>query len=216
MSAKTSTEVIEHRFFQADEMRTLETDGKRIISGYAAVFDKLSQVIYNFREKIQKGAFSESISAGDVRALWSHNTDFVLGRTKSGTLKLREDEHGLFFDIELPDTQMGRDAHTSIKRGDVSGMSFGFKVIGEHWERGKEAQPHTRTLTKVELFEVSPTAFPAYEQTFVQARSLADLVKKVETDWALEDKATQEKRSSKIDDMKKVLRFLDLKIPLDS
>lgn len=175
----------EKRYFQIESVRASQSDsGNKMISGYAAVFEKFSQVIFNFKEKISKGAFVESILNGDIRALWSHNTDQVLGRTTSKTLRLREDDHGLFFELDLPDTQMGNDAYTLIKRGDVSGMSFGFTVEKESWEQGKDGQPHVRTLEKVNLFEVSPTAFPAYEATSVQARDLETLVKDVETKWA--------------------------------
>jgi HK97 family phage prohead protease len=152
----------------------LSEDGKRQISGYAAVFEKDSQDLGGFVERIAKGAFRESISGNDVRALWSHNSDLVLGRTGNRTLRLLEDDYGLKFELDLPDTTLGRDAFTSIERGDVTGMSFGFTVKREDqgWQRGEPGAPHLRTLMRVNLFEVSPTAFPAYTQTAVSTRDL--------------------------------------------
>jgi uncharacterized protein len=137
------------------------------IRGYAAVFNRMSQPLGNFVERIQPGAFADSI-AGDVRALWQHDTGRVLGRTKNGTLKLWEDERGLGFEVTPPDTADGRDALALIARGDVDQMSFGFSVPagGDAWEDG-EGMP-VRTLRKVNLIEVSPVTFPAYLDTSAQ------------------------------------------------
>ena len=168
------SKTIEKRAFQTTEIEVREDGEKRTIAGYAAKFNLLSEDLGFFREKIKPGAFASSIS-GDIRALWSHNTDLVLGRTRNNTLRLQEDSEGLFFELDLPDTQLGRDTFTTIKRGDVSGMSFGFMVRKDSWERGTNGAPDIRTLEDVELFEVSPTAFPAYPQTDVSARSLEEV-----------------------------------------
>lgn len=169
----------EIRHFTIEELRVDDAEGKRIISGYAAVFEKLSVNLGGFVERISKGAFGGSIKSNDVRALWSHNIDIPLGRTGNKTLVLSEDDTGLFFKLDLPDTQAGRDAFESIKRKDVTGMSFGFTVPpgGSVWERGKENGPHVRTLMKVDLIEVSPTAFPAYPDTKVSARDVEAALK---------------------------------------
>ena len=174
----------EFRFLQ----KTFEVraDGERKIGGYAAVFEQLSQPLWGFVEKIAKGAFASSLEQDDVRALWSHNTDLVLGRTGNGTLSLREDDHGLAFDLELPDTTLGRDTYESIKRGDVTGVSFGFEVLEDSWQRKEEGAPHIRTLNKVKLYEISPTAFPAYEQTAVAVRSGEAVLKEAQERWARE------------------------------
>lgn len=163
----------EIRYSYGSEIRAEQTeDGKKFIRGHAAVFEKDSVDFGGWVERIAKGAFAETIAKRDVRALWSHNLDLVLGRTSNRTLKVWEDEYGLAFELELPDTTLGRDAFTSISRGDVTGMSFGFDVAGkdQKWTRGEAGKPHIRTLLKVELYEVSPTAFPAYEATNVQTR----------------------------------------------
>jgi HK97 family phage prohead protease len=139
------------------------------IRGYAAVFNQLSQPIFGFRERILPGAFKKSLS-NDVRALVSHDPALILGRTKSGTLKLREDEHGLHTEIAPPNTSLGHDTVESIKRGDLDQMSFGFQVVTDEWKH--EDKQLIRELVEVELFDVSVVAFPAYTQTSVSVRSL--------------------------------------------
>jgi HK97 family phage prohead protease len=153
------------------ELRALSSDGQRKIGGYAAKFDALSVVLWGFREKIARGAFTASLG-NDVRALWNHDTAQVLGRTTNQTLRLAEDATGLLFEVDLPDTQMGRDAFTLIERGDISQMSFGFRMLpdGEDWEIDADGQ-YIRTLTKVDLLEVSPVTFPAYPDTEVGVRA---------------------------------------------
>lgn len=154
------------------EIRATDGDSGRVITGYAAMFNKMSQDLGGFRELILPGAFAESIEKNDVRALWSHNIDMPLGRTSNGSLKLEENTRGLKFTLNLPDTQIGRDAFTYISRGDVKGMSFGFNLLPDGYEwQYKEDNSIQLVLKRVHLLEVSPTAFPAYEQTEVWARS---------------------------------------------
>lgn len=158
----------EQRTVGLGDVEVRSDEGKApTIRGYAAVFNRMSQPLGNFVERIQPGAFEDSI-AGDVRALWQHDTGRVLGRTKNGTLKLWEDERGLGFEVTPPDTADGRDALALIARGDVDQMSFGFSVPagGDTWEDG-EGMP-VRTLHKVNLIEVSPVTFPAYLDTSAQ------------------------------------------------
>lgn len=140
------------------------------IRGYAAVFNQLSEPIFGmFRERVLPGAFKKSLTK-DVRALVNHDSSQIIGRTKSGTLSLKEDDHGLHVDIVPPDTNLGRDTAESIKRGDLDQMSFGFRTITDRWltENGEEV----RELVEVDLFDVSVVAFPAYPQTSVDVRSL--------------------------------------------
>lgn len=162
------------------EVRTTEEENSRQISGYAVKWEQLSQKLgwfYRFQEKFTKGAFTDSLQNDTQRALWNHNTDIVLGSTKNKTLTLEEDEVGLRFDINLPNSTWGNDVYESIKRGDVDGVSFGFSMQTEEWD---ESDPDNviRTVKKAKLFEVSPTPFPAYEgSTEVQARSMDDAYK---------------------------------------
>lgn len=161
---------MERRFFQT-EIRAEGQEGQAPqLNGYAAVFDQLSVVLYGmFRERIERGAFAGTLN-DDVRALWNHNPDYVLGRTKAGTLGLAEDSHGLRVQIDPPNTQVGRDAVESIRRGDVDQMSFMFDVLDDTWDKDEDGQV-IRTLRKVKLYEVSPVAFPAYPSTEISARA---------------------------------------------
>ncbi len=152
----------------APELRAAE-NGKTI-KGYAAVFNDVADIGGSFREVIAPGAFKETIG-GDIRALVDHDTGRVIGRSKSGTLRLSEDDHGLAVEIDLPDTSDGRDLAHLLERGDISGMSFGFRVTHDEWDETKDIP--TRTIRAVELFEVSAVAFPAYEGTELALRSLA-------------------------------------------
>lgn len=164
-------ERIERRYAPMDvRMADDGEDGPRLV-GYAAVFDSLSGDLGGFQERIQAGAFRDSLGA-DVRALWNHNADYPLGRTRAGTLRLAEDGHGLAIEIAPPDTQYARDFLEAIRRGDVDQMSFAFSVPdgGDAWERTPGGV--IRTLKRVKLFEVSPVIFPAYEATSIQARSM--------------------------------------------
>lgn len=140
----------------------------RRLQGIAAPFGKEAR-IGDFVETIRRGAFASSLKDGrDILAMVDHDATRVLARTKSGTLQLRERDDGLHFDIALPETTAARDVLALAERGDLGGMSFGFRVRngGESWQ-GKR-----RELTDVELVEVSViSAFPAYSQTSVSARA---------------------------------------------
>ena len=151
------------------EIRSEENE-PTFIRGYAAVFEKLSVPLFDFREKIQHGAFKESLEKNNVKALWNHNADFPLGSTNGKTLTLEEDDKGLRFELELPDNTWGRDAGIAIKRKDVDGVSFGFSVNKDEWDHSNSKES-IRTLVDVNLIEISPTPFPAYPATSVSARS---------------------------------------------
>jgi len=167
---KTMEKGREERAYKV-EMRVEDGDEPKI-TGHAAVFSKLSVDLMGFREKVAPGAFAGSIEKSDIRALWNHNPDYVLGRNKSGTLHLEEDKKGLAIEISPPDTQWARDLMETIKRGDVDQMSFAFQVVKDSWdESGKEK---IRTLEEVELFDVSPVTYPAYPQTDVKVRSVLE------------------------------------------
>jgi Escherichia/Staphylococcus phage prohead protease len=139
------------------------------IRGYASVFKQLSEVIFGFRERVLPGAFKNSLG-NDVRALVNHDPSHIIGRTKNGTLMLREDDHGLYFEISPPNTTLGHDTVESIKRGDLDQGSIGFRMVKDDWKH--EERQLIREIHEVELFDVSVVAFPAYTQTSVAVRSL--------------------------------------------
>ena len=152
------------------ETRSDSDTGDLYLEGYFAVFGDTYHVWDGATESIAPGAFSESIS-GDVRALYNHNDDIILGRTSAGTMELREDSHGLWGRIKLNrnDTD-AMNAYERIKRGDITGCSFGFNIESEETEYHDDGSVHW-TITKVNpLYEISPTIFPAYEATSVSAR----------------------------------------------
>lgn len=161
---------IEKRELSIAELRVQDDDGPKI-RGYAAVFNRLSEDLGGFREQIAPGAFAKAVTKNDIRALVNHNPDLVLGRNKSGTLRLSEDEHGLAIEIDPPDTQTARDTMELLKRGDMTQMSFAFTVNKDTWTEEKGKVP-IRTLEDVNLFDVSVVTYPAYPQTSVKVRSL--------------------------------------------
>jgi uncharacterized protein len=149
-----------------------DEEGNRILSGYAVKWEKKSHVLgfyRKFREQFKKGAFADSLDKDDQRFLWSHDTSKVLGRTKNQTLRLQEDEVGLRFELNLPKTTLGNDTYESIKRGDVDGVSFGFRMENDEIEEPDD-DLMIRTVTKARLLEVSAVAFPAYPDSEVSAR----------------------------------------------
>lgn len=157
----------------AGKMELRETeDGKRTLSGYAVKWEMKSHVLgyyQKFREQFKRGAFADSLGKDDQRFLWSHDPSKVLGRTKNNTLRLKEDAVGLRFELDLPNTNLGNDTYESIKRGDVDGVSFGFRMEGHEIEEPDDDLP-LRTVTKAKLLEVSAVAFPAYPDSEVSAR----------------------------------------------
>ena len=178
----------ERRFvpIEAAEFRIVRQEGEPTkVEGHAAVFDSLSQELFGFREKIKKGAFRSALKRpDDVRALINHDPNLVLGRNTSKTLRLKEDDAGLFFSVDLPDTSYARDLAESIDRGDISQCSFGFRTLKDQWETNDEG-PDIRTLMDVELFDISPVTYPAYTDTAVALRSRDMWAQSHKPDFAL-------------------------------
>src|SRR5262245_39613112 len=145
--------MLEYRQFE------IRTAGNRKLEGYAAVFD-VKTTIGDFTESIRNGAFDRSLRSGrDILALVDHMPNALLGRTKSGSLKLGSDSRGLHFSLDLPDTQLAHDVLALAQRGDIGGASFAFQVPdgGQKWEG------RSRTLLDVDLHEISiVSSFPAY------------------------------------------------------
>jgi len=151
-----------------------EAGTKAQIVGHAAVFNKLSENLGGFKERIAPGAFKKAIKTSDARALINHESRLILGRQSAGTLTLAEDDEGLLSRIDPPDTTYANDLMISLRRRDIQEMSFGFTVSAEEWD-GLETEMPTRTLLEVkDLFDVSPVTFPAYQDTEVALRSLRE------------------------------------------
>ena len=162
---------MEYRYMHMHEIKTRETDNDNPhVEGYFSVFGDVYQVWDGVTESIAPGAFTDSVSQ-DVRALYNHNTDIVLGRASAGTLHLKQDDRGLWGDIEINrDDTEAMNVYRRIKRGDITGCSFGFEIEQERYEQKEDGSVHY-TIEKVNpLYEVSPCVFPAYEATRISAR----------------------------------------------
>lgn len=166
----------ELRSFDLSEFRVDSTEGAMPkMRGYAAMFNSLSGDLGGFREMIAPGAFAKSLESADIRAVFNHDSNIVLGRNKAGTLRLKEDRNGLAFEIDPPDTQAARDLIISINRGDINQMSFRFRAIDDKWERRDGEM--IRILKEVRLLDVSPVTFPAYIDTDIAVRSMEKAIK---------------------------------------
>ena len=158
----------ERRTFTVKNIETREAeDGTMRMAGYAAVFNEPSLPL-PFIEKIAPGAFSKTLrETPDVRLLINHE-GLPLARTKNGTMRLSEDQKGLYFEAELANTQEARDLYTLVARGDVDQMSFAFRVIRQKYNEDRSE----RLLTEVSLADgdVSIVTYPAYPATSVEAR----------------------------------------------
>jgi len=163
----------ENLTFEIRELAKVD-DGAIRVSGYAAVFDKPSENLGGFVERIKPGAFTETLKEkrSDPRLLWDHNSQYVLGRRSSGTLILEEDAKGLRFEATLPDTTYARDLAVLMERGDVKEMSFGFNVLRDEWS-DLDKPVVKRDVLEVRLVEISIVSFPAYPQTSVKLRDIA-------------------------------------------
>ena len=178
------------RYLPFKEVTTRSEGEAKTVEGYFAVYGDVYELWPGATERIAPGAFTESIS-GDVRALYNHNDDLVLGRTSAGTLELREDSHGLWGKISInPNDAEAMNAYARIERGDISGASFGFNIESEEADYREDGTIHW-TITSVNpLYEVSPCAFPAYAATSIHARKDEyDNIRKRQLDaWKLEQK----------------------------
>ena len=169
------------KLFPNEQPVTVErrSDGTATISGYAAVYHREDnpgtqyELMPNYYERIQPGAFTRALNEGDdVRALFNHDASAVLGRSKSGTLRLSADKVGLKYEVDLPNTQLARDLAESVERGDISGSSFAFSVTpeGQKIERDKDGTTY-RNILETRLYDVSVVTYPAYEAATSGLRS---------------------------------------------
>lgn len=176
---------MEQRIMKMKNTKIREENGKRYLEGYFSVFGEPYQVWDGWVETIERGAFARYLASGaDVKVLWNHDSNIVLGSTENGTANLREDETGLFGSVEINENDSEAvSAYARVARGDVNGCSFGFDIArqDEWWD--DEGIYHTKITEVDPLFEVSPCTFPAYKATSISARTkekLEDAKKRLE------------------------------------
>ena len=164
---------MQQRMIKMKNARIREEGGRRYLEGYFAVFGEQYQVWDGWMETIERGAFAEYLASGeDVKVLWNHDSNIVLGSTGNGTATLREDEIGLFGTVEINENdQEAVNAYARIARGDVNGCSFGFEIDRQEEWWDEQGVYHTKILRVDPLYEVSPCTFPAYKATSITARN---------------------------------------------
>lgn len=162
---------IERRTFalNIDEIEERGEDKQKVLTGHAAVFDTYTDIGW-WEERVLPGAFANSITKDDIRALFNHDPNYIIGRNRAGTLKLKEDSKGLAVEITPPNTQFGRDLVSLIERGDISQMSIGFQAIKQNWNE-VEGEKDKRDIVEAKLWDVSPVTYPAFDTTDISVRS---------------------------------------------
>lgn len=156
-------------------------DGGKTLVGYGAVFFRADDPGTEYRlgsdlyERVSRTAFDRAIKEkADVRGLYNHNPNVILGRTAAGTMRLSVDDTGLRYEIDLPDTTQARDVAALIERGDVTGSSFSFRTIKQSFSRDSSRRADVRQLEDLEVLDVGPVTFPAYEATTAAMRAEGD------------------------------------------
>ena len=174
-----SKQQIERRTWRNIEFRVSAENEAPKIAGYGAVFDSPSEDLGWFselREEIDPKAFDAVMATNpDVRGLFNHDANLVLGRTSAGTMRLSVDARGLAYEIDPPDTQFARDLMVSMRRKDISGSSFAFTVKRDQWTDNPDGSITRRILEFDQLFDVSPVTYPAYPASDSQVRELRSL-----------------------------------------
>jgi HK97 family phage prohead protease len=153
-------------------------DGERgdVFAGYAFRYGAISENLGGFVERIAQGAATKTLKETDLRGLFNHDPNNLLGRMGSGTLRVNDASEGLRYFIDKPDTSLGRDLATLVARGDIYGSSFTFKpegAKGAHWGRSETGFP-LREIRQMKMRDVGPVTFPAYSASDVALRSLAE------------------------------------------
>jgi uncharacterized protein len=185
--SKSMSTKLERRFL-ATEVRAEQEGDKKVLTGYAAKFNKLSENLGGFREAIKPGAFAKSIKEkDDVKMLVNHDPSLIVGRT-GANLALSEDDTGLRFKVTLPNTQVANDLHENVRAGIMNQCSFGFIPRSETWTNMRDGgykdmsgpggnqgfedkQAIVRELNDVTLKDVSAVTSPAYPDTELCARN---------------------------------------------
>jgi HK97 family phage prohead protease len=157
------------------EFRVADGSDGQTLEGYAAVFNAWTDIRDSmgvYKERIAPGAFKRSLGQRQPVLQFDHGTHPLLGSLPLGSIStLREDRNGLFVKARLSDNWLVQPVRDAIRDGGITGMSFRFRVIADQWGTDAEGND-TRTINEVELLELGPVVFPAYEQTSVAVRSL--------------------------------------------
>lgn len=195
---------MEQRILKMRNPKIREEGGKRYLGGYFAVFGEPYQVFDGWVEVIERGAFARYLAGGgDVKVLWNHDSNIVLGSTANGTAVLSEDDIGLWGSVEINENdQDAVNAYARISRRDVDGCSFGFDIARQEEWWDDEGIYHTKITEVDPLYEVSPCAFPAYKATSISARNKENLTQARER----YETAQQEKRKEWRESMRKRLK----------
>lgn len=156
-------------YFRTD-FHTRQENDERFIEGYFIRFNEETELWDGVFEEVAPEAVDDSLKNNDIRCLFNHDTNIVLGRTGNGTLELRKDEKGLFGRVKInPNDKQALDIYARIERGDINACSFGFNVINEEIQSRDDGTVKF-ILKKIDLHEVSPVTFPAYPTTSIEAR----------------------------------------------
>lgn len=196
--------------FTVDNLSSVDADtnGELVVSGYVNQANQWSETLgvnKRFKEKIEAGAFTRAIEerAHDIHFLAEHDNEKILASTRNGSLTLKEDNVGLYMEARIAPTSWGRDYFTLIKEGILRNMSFGFKVKKDEWNRRRDGL-YERTVSALELREVSVVRDPAYSQSTICARGI-DVIEEVEIP-DLDIQLTDEERSAVVDELIKAFR----------
>ena len=162
---------MEKRYFNV-ELRAEEGKDNVTVTGHGAVFNQEANIGW-FYERVQPGAFDEAIKSSDIRALKNHDPNFVLGRTKSNTLRVGTDNEGLTYSYDSPDTSYAKDLIISMRRGDIDQSSYAFTLKrkdedgenGDKWEEDENGKVVRTILPNgvKRLYDVSVVTYPAFE-----------------------------------------------------
>lgn len=166
--------MIEKRYFKIDTAEIQKrADGQPEtvnFSGRAILYNHETELWASFFEKINTDAFKEAVDRDDVRCLFNHDPNIVLGRNKSGTLLLVNSPAGVDFVVEAPASDRFKELAELVKRGDINQCSFAFSVESETWSYDENGDIH-RGINLGKLYDVSIVTYPAYEETFAYCRS---------------------------------------------
>lgn len=171
------TRKLERRLIEAESIALPEeSDERRTLAGYALTWGEVAEPWPGLRESFEPGAFTEFLAGSpDVFACYQHDTSQLLGRTSSGTFRLREDETGLAFELDLPSTTLGHDVRELVARGDLRGVSICFAA--EEESLSEEGDQLRRKIQRASLYEISIVTDPAYRETSVGLRSAQEALR---------------------------------------